>query len=76
MMKILKHNRIGIFTLILCLAMLQIFVPTAKADSDFAIDSSGTLTQYTGSGTVAVIPDGVKTIGASAFAQRDRKSVV
>lgn len=68
MMKILKHNRIGIFTLILCLAMLQIFVPTAKADSDFAIDSSGTLTQYTGSGTVAVIPDGVKTIGASAFA--------
>ena len=37
------------------------------ADSDFEIDSSGTLTKYTGGGGDVVIPDGVKAIGNLAF---------
>ena len=37
------------------------------ADSDFNIDSSGTLTKYTGGGGDVVIPDTVKAIGEDAF---------
>ena len=37
------------------------------ADSDFNIDSSGTLTKYTGGGGNVVIPDTVKAIGEDAF---------
>ena len=52
-------------TLILALVMCLGLLPTAAfaADSDFRIDKSGELCEYTGPGGDVVIPDGVTSIG-------------
>lgn len=59
-------KRLFSFTLMLliCLNILPIVV--IAADSDFSI-SNGVLVKYNGSGGDVIIPDGVTTIGKSAF---------
>ena len=50
--------------MVLCLSLLP--VPALAASGDFTIEH-GVLTQYNGAGGDVVIPDGVTSIGDSAF---------
>lgn len=47
--------------------VLTAFAAGTDANGGFTIDQNGTLTKYTGPGGHVVIPDGVKTVGASGF---------
>jgi len=55
----------------LCMALILVFsmaVSTSAAGSEFTIEN-GVLTKYNGSGGDVVIPDGVTSIGDSAFSE-------
>ena len=60
-----KQIPIRFLSLLLCIVLL---LPTVyAAGSDFIIDKNGVLTKYVGSGGDVTIPDGVTSIGGSAF---------
>lgn len=53
--------------LVLCMVMTLLPTTAWAADSDFTIDENGVLTKYAGSDGDVIIPDGVTSIGRSAF---------
>ena len=55
---------------LLCTLLLALLLPSlaGAADSDFQI-TNGVLTKYTGPGGDVVVPDGVTSIGDSAFSR-------